>query len=218
MTCSTARQTGVAVVAAIILMSAPAIAQQADVNAMVKWMSAPVVHYKVVGEYTGEVGIMGTGPGPGGVMAKVSDRVEFEFDVDGQMKLLSTPIIRNAPTKSEISYEQRCPSPRIDGTFEFMTVSSLTQQVASTFEFAMTRNFVGGVVSYMGEGKCGVSNFTATSEMSKKVITFVIPMMMAIGEPGKPLPGGEATMTADGKSIVQKRDDGWVWTTTPTIK
>lgn len=114
---------------AAITTSAPA--QQLDVNAMAKWTSAPVIHYRYVGEYAGEVQIMGTGPG-GGAMARVADRVEIDLDWhQKERRLVGTPVLKNYPTRSDLVLDTRlnCPAPRIQGAFEFATAISVSPKI-----------------------------------------------------------------------------------------
>jgi len=203
------------------MAAAPAMAQEIDREAMMKWMDAKVIHYKIVGEYSGEVPIMGQGGG--GLMAKVTDRFEVEFDYDNSTyKLLGTPIIRNFPTKSEVVYDKRnsnCPAPRVDGAFEFSTVTAITQDAPMRFTYSMRRDFVGGAVPSMAL-ECGSANFVAASmTLSMKVVGLGMGMHMARLQPGQS--NGEITRTPDGKSFVMKGPEsehiGWVWTVTPTI-
>jgi len=215
------RARAIAVFVPVMLMAAaPAVAQAIDFETMLKWTAAQVIHYKIVGEYSGEVPIMGQGGG--GLMAKVTDRFEVEFDLQNNVnKLLGTPVIRNFPTKSEVVYDKRnkpCPAPRVDGAFEFSTVTAITAGgVGLTYSFR--RDFVGGVVPSMAL-ECGSSNFVAMSEtLSMKVVGVGVGIAMATLQPGKS--NGEMTMTSDGKSLVMKGPNsehiGWVWTVTPTI-
>jgi hypothetical protein len=211
------RRTLAGLLAPIALTATPAAAQQPDVNAMVKWMSAAVIHYRYVGEYSDKGAINGSPVGesqPGGVLANYSDRVEFELDWNQtEMKIVGTPIVTNSPTKVELLAETRCPSPQIEGVFEFATVTSITAPSPGTpgIVLAMKRDYVGGAVPYMGEGSCGTSHFAVGSETSSKKMDLVNAMMM-VDMPGAP------PKTPDGKSLIQKDNDGWAWTITPTIK
>ncbi len=201
----------------IALAATPAAAQQPDVNAMVKWMSAAVIHYRYVGDYSDQSAINGSPVGEGqvgGVLANYSDRIEFELDWNQtEMKIVGTPVVKNFPTKVALLPETRCPSPQIEGVFEFATVTAITAPSPGTpgIALAMKRDYVGGAVPYMGEGKCGTSRFSAGSETSSKKMDLVNAMMM-VDMPGAP------PKTPDGKSLIQKDNDGWAWTITPTIK
>jgi hypothetical protein len=46
-----------------------------DINAMARWTSLKVVHYRVVGEFSGPID-------EGGISARVIDSVDIEFDWD----------------------------------------------------------------------------------------------------------------------------------------
>jgi hypothetical protein len=211
------RRTLVAWLVPIALAATPAAAQQPDVNAMVKWMSAAVIHYRYVGEYSDQSAINGSPVGEGqvgGLSAKVSDRIEFELDWNQtEMKVVGAPVVKNFPTKVELLPETRCPDPQVEGVFEFATLTSITAPSPGTprIALALKRDYVGGTVAYMGEGKCGTSRFAAGSETSSKDVDLVNGMMM-VEMPGSP------PKTPDGKSLMQKDNDGWAWTITPTIK
>jgi hypothetical protein len=119
---------------ALLLFARPALAQ--DMEAMAKWTGYQIVHYKIVGEFSGEtILVQGTGKTAlDKVMARVTDRVEVEFDWDQQdFNLVGKPVIRNFPTKVvsvnlvfesmhlNKVFRSTCPEPKLSGALELVT-------------------------------------------------------------------------------------------------
>jgi len=202
----------------IALAATPAAAQEPAFLVMARWQSAAVIHYRYVGEYSDQGPINGSPVGEGqvgGVRAKYSDRIEFEFDWNQpEMKIVGTPVVKNVPTKVELLPETRCPAPQLEGVFEFATVTSIAGPPSPgdpRLTLAITSDYVGGAVPYMGEGTCGTSHFKAESGPWSLKVDLVNAILM-VAMPGSP------PKTPDGKSLIVKGNDGWGWTVTPTIK
>jgi hypothetical protein len=118
----------------LMVFGRPASAQ--DIEAMAKRTSYQIVHYRIIGEFSGET-ILLNGSGKTAldtVTARVTDRVEIEFDWDQQeYNLVGNPVIRNSPTKvvsmnldfetADLGkvYRSRCPEPKLSGAFELVT-------------------------------------------------------------------------------------------------
>lgn len=213
---------GVVLVALVVM---PARASAQDMNAMAKWTEAKVVHYRVVGEFSGVVDILLAGHN-----LAVTDRVEIEFDWNQEHnKLVGTPVIRNFPTKAgAIVPGVACPAPKVNGAFEFTTILSLKDQPDET-----TRMAAAGVVMESrrdhpaaevptkpprAEASCGDTwaKLPAKSVPASEVLPVPLAMMLAMG------PMGGGNISPDGKSFVEKFEPGtvnvgWTWTYTPTI-
>lgn len=122
-----------------MLLARPASAQ--DIEAMAKWTAYQIVHYKMVGEFSGGTILMkGSGKtSHDTVTAKVTDRIEIEFDWDQQdFNIVGKPVIRNFPSKVVsivLSFDLNdgsgritkytCPEPKPSGALEFATGLSL---------------------------------------------------------------------------------------------
>ena len=120
----------------VVLMVLARTASAQDLEAMAKWTSYQIVHYKIVGEFSGDTVLL-KGSGKTAldrVMARVTDRIEVEFDWDQQdYNLVGKPVIRNFPTKVvsiNLDFEtsdhtgphrSRCPEPKLSGALEFVT-------------------------------------------------------------------------------------------------
>ena len=199
----------------VLMIGVPAsrVAAQ-DVAAMAKWSAYTVVHYKVVGEYSGLAPVLATQ----GLnhQAKVTDRVEFELDWNQQeFKLVGTPRIRNFPSQvGAIAPVPNCPPPRIEGAFELMTLRALKadgpMSMSGVVTLDATRNHPAGAYALMNEYGCQA--WTAVEAKSVAVpVNFQLPPAMSLAMPG----GAPYALSADGKSLIFK-GDGWVWTSTPT--
>ena len=206
-----------------VLCGRPAWAQ--DMDAMAKWTAAKVVHYRVVGEFSGAVNILSIRD-----RATVTDRVEIEFDWNQEEnKVVGKPIIRNLPTKlGAIAPLAECPAPKVNGAFEFITILSVKDQPDETMRMAAAGIVIEGrrdhpageapVIPNRAEAPCGTTweKVEAKSETTSEVLTVPVAMMLAMGK------AGGANITPDGKSFVEKfgagtKHAGWTWTYTPTI-
>jgi hypothetical protein len=197
----------------LIGLTTPPVAAQ-DIDAMAKWTAYTVVHYKVVGEHSGQVPVLAAQ----GLsrQAQVTDRVEFELDWNQQeFKLVGTPRIRNFPSQvGAIAPVPNCPPPRVEGAFELMTLRALKadgpMSMSGVVTLDTTRNHPAGAYALMNEYGCEA--WTAVEAKSEAVpVDFQLPPAMSLAMPG----GAPYALSADGKSLIFK-GDGWVWTSTPT--
>lgn len=223
-------------VPALLLFAGPASAQ--DLEAMAKWTSYTVVHYKVVGEFSGETVLLkGSGQRvPTMILAQVTDRIEIEFDWDQQeFNLVGKPVIRNFPTKVGSTIfpqlapqlnSKTCPALKLNGPLEIMTGVALKADEAMRMSGVVTleyrRDQPGGSYPAFGDtDTCGEiwessQPVPETSPMS----LMAIPGMYLV----MPIPDGQGGMkiSADKKSLIVppgakgSSTYGWTWTYTPT--
>lgn len=230
----------------LLLFAASPSAQ--DIDAMARWTSYKIVHYKMVGEFSGETVLM-KGSGRSAidhVTARVTDRVEVEFDWDQQeFDLAGKPVIRNFPTKvvsmnlvfesSHLGkvYRSTCPEPKPSGPFELLTgvsVKTDDMRMSGFVNFEVRRDQPGGTFASVfpaddaraseKDAKCGDFWETAkpVSETSTMSLMAVPGMFLAM-----PItdPSG-MKISADKKSIILPpgkqgaTNHGWTWTVTPT--
>lgn len=210
-------RTLVAAPLAVAWSAPPAFAQ--DVDAMAKWTAATVIHYSVVGEFSGETRIMSfERTFPVSDTAQVSDRVEVEFDWDQQeFKPVGTPVFRNFPsTTGVLRVLEGCPATQVEGVFEFATITEWKElpYPTSGIGLVIRRDYVGGAIPHpareSGAGACG-HRWDPIAEKSETYESAVgAPPAMALAMPGS------IPISADGKSLIETRE-GWTWTYTPTI-
>lgn len=187
---------------------------------MVKWAEAKVVHYRIAGDFSGKMRILG---GTHTIRhAEVSDHIEFEFDWDNQeMKLLGTPVLRNTATKLGVIDAPPpdllgCPPARIEAPPEFGTVTRVTA-VSVLLQIELKSQSAGGALPWVGEtsgGKCGDLWDQSTPAEGEFQVQLQLPPGMMLAMPA------ESTgydVSKDGKSLLTKPEKGWSWTITPSI-
>jgi hypothetical protein len=192
-------------------LAAPALAQQPDMAAMQKWMSAPNVTWHVTGKYEGDPSISSDSQG----MAHVTDVVEFDIKlawIDGN-KIVGPAKIKNLPSVVTKPHdrEPKCLAPELKGDFDYATLDSVTEGSASALHFKMTRTFPEVVVSQV----CSSKKTAPAKKVSAEYELFMPqPTMLAMGMSDKNL-----QVSPDKKSLTMKNApglDGWTWTLTPT--
>ena len=219
------------VLVGLMLFARPAFAQ--DVEAMAKWTGYQIVHYKIVGEYAGETIVMkGTG---GSILssltARVTDRIEIEFDWDQQeFNVVGKPVIRNFPTKvvsynldfvsndAGKVYKSRCPEPKPSGPFELVTGLAVKadegMRMSGVVNLEVRRDQPGGsYASFFPAsdkranatdylGKCG--EFTETAKPLSETSTMMLHAVPGMYLVMPPPATGEAGMklSSDKKSII----------------
>jgi hypothetical protein len=209
-------RTAAAFVTSIVL--APCLSLSAspqNIDAMAKWASAKVIHYHVVGAFTGRVQVLKEKDAI--AFARVSDRVAMDFDWDQtQQKTTGDPVFTNFPTMVEsIENTAGCPPVKVNGSFEYFTFQSARVN-AVMFELHGMRNRPAGSIPIPGEverSTCGVVQTATASEQVTARMQLALAMILAM-----PAAAGEMKVSPDGKSVIQTiNTDGWIWTMTPTI-
>jgi hypothetical protein len=189
-----------------------------DLDAMTKWTEAKVVHYKITGDFTGKMRILGSEHTIRN--AEISDHLEFELDWDNQeMKLLGTPVLRNAPTKLgaiDPSPIEGCPPVRIEKPAEFASITKVTaMSVLLKIEF--TQQSAEGALPWgsdTGGGRCGDVWERSAASSGTETVDLQLPPGMMLAMP--PEQTGYLR-SKDGKSLLTKPENGWTWAITPSI-
>lgn len=204
----------------VLTVMTPAWASAQDLDAMSKWATAKVIHYHVVGDFSGAAKIL-KGKGHD-VPGKVSDHVEIDFDWDQmQQKMAGDPVFKNFPTKVEsMERLEGCPAARVDGPYEYFTFQSASA-MAVMFELRGKRDLPAGSLPGVKNendehAKCGEIWLAIPSSTEPVTARMQLGPGMMLAMPATP--GLEMEITKDHKSFIQKvNTDGWVWTMTPTI-
>jgi hypothetical protein len=188
----------------------PAQAQQVDTAAMMRWASADVVRYHIVGVYQGKPSIASDGSG----RADVTDRVEIDLTWKlSESKLVGAPTFKN--TKSVVTnprdMEPSCLPPVLKGEYEH-------------YELMAIKNGLGGALELQVQTSYPVVEVAQSCKASRKAVPAKVktrPEDMVLPSPvmfGMPLPDSdELRVSADKKSLVHKKA-GWTWTFTPSIE
>jgi len=200
------------------LQARPAAGQGYDLDAQLKWDAAKVLHYRIMGDYSGGMLILrGSQASRGG---SVTDRVEVEFDWDNQGKaIVGAPTVRNFPTNVVAvgggPEGLGCPAPRMVKPPEFATVTRVSA-TGNQLRIEFTSLSGEGAVPWMRNSSssgCGdiwdpAAPISGTGSLE---LQFYPAMMLAMG------PAAGDIVSKDGKSFVSKSVDGWSWVMTPTI-
>ena len=207
-----------------LLCARPAWAQ--DMDAMLKWTEAKVVHYRVVGEFSGKAPVFLGGKNK---PSDVTDRVEIEFDWNQEeYRLVGSPVIRNFASKAgPILPDLDCPASKVGTGFEFATIVALKDQPQNMrlpghgLILESRRDHPAGegpLLPASSAQSCGAQweKVAASSVQASGKFDVPLAMLLAMG------PAGGAKVTPDGKSIVEEFDPGspfagWKWTYTPTV-
>jgi hypothetical protein len=187
----------------------PAQAQQMDTEVMMRWASAKVIGYKIVGVHEGRVNVVGGSKWIG--YADVTDRVEIDLAWDlAQSKLVGTPTFRN--TKSAISnlrnFEPKCLPPVLKGEYEHYELQGIKGTPDGNLELQVLTIYPGAEVAQFCTGK----RETVPARRDSRPEAFGVVSPVAFG---MPLPNSDDL--PDKKSLVTKKA-GWTWTFTPSIQ
>jgi len=188
---------------------ASAQAQQMDMDAMMKWGSADLIRYHIVGVYQGKPIIASEGAG----RADVSDRVVIDFTWKlSEMKLVGQPTFKN--TKSTVTnpvdYEPKCLPPVLKGEYEHFELLGIKEGLSGSLEFQVQTSYpVVEIAQFFT-----ASRKAAPAKKDTRLEQFVVISPVTFG---MPLPDSDdLRVSKDKKSLVAKKD-GWTWTYTPDI-
>lgn len=186
-------------------------AQQMNMEAMTKWGSAQLIHYRVVGEYRGTAQI-----GEGGYygVADVVDRVVMEFDWTlSRLEFANEPKIENVATQSSNlrNPEPTCAKPTTHGPYEH-------------FDLVGAKNGMGGVIALDVVTRypaidvpqfCTGAAKAVPAREERKVVQLSVPspVLLAMGIKGS----ASLRISDDGNSLIST-DKGWIWTFTPSVE
>jgi hypothetical protein len=201
-------RSSVSLLLACLALTAPAGAQQMDMQAMQRWGSAKVVYYAVEGSHSGAASMTATMGG----MADVVDRVSMAFEWNlSEMKLLKVTSLRNYPSevKNLRDREPKCLPPVLKGSYEHATVLEVVNGLGGAIDLKVERSYPAVDVAQ----SCTASRKSIPAEKKTSVESMAVPspVMMAMGMPSSP----QLSYSADKKSMIV-RNGGWTWTFTPS--
>jgi len=189
-------------------VSLPA-AAQFDPDVMQKWATVTVVHYAVVGTFSGSPLVVDAGTGG---IADVADRVEIDFDYDQTTaKLVGEPKIVNSPSafSSLRNGAAGCTPPALHGPYEHFTLVSLKEGLAGQLEMTAQRDLPAADMPRM----CSGAPEAVAARSVTEVDSFVVPGVMTLAMPIEP--SSSLTISADRTTLTQV-DKGWTWIYKPT--
>jgi hypothetical protein len=193
----------------LLVASFPARSQQMDMDAMMKWGSADVIRYHVVGVYQATPIVSGDGA----AIADVSDRVVFDFTWKlSEMKLVGKPTFQNFKTTVAKPRDRdgKCAPPVLKGDFEYYDALGIKDGLSGSLEIQVQTTYPVVDVPQMCTGK--PKAVPAKNDVRPEEFVVVSPVSF-----GMPLPDSDdLRISNDKKSLVAKRD-GWTWIYTPSI-
>jgi hypothetical protein len=181
-----------------------------DMDAMMKWGSADVIKYHIVGVYSAKTDVV-AGSDIG--YADVTDRVVIDLTwKQSEAKLVGTPTVVNekSAVKNLANYEPKCAPPTLKGEYEHFTALSIKDGLAGSLEVQVQQIYpAANVIQFCTGAPKPVAGKTETRP---EEFTVVSPMIFAMPATGSK----DVTISADKKSIVVKKG-GWTWTYTPSV-
>ena len=187
---------------------ASAHAQQVDMDAMMKWGSADLIRYHIVGVYQGKPNIASDGSG----RADVTDRVVIDLVWQlSESKLVGQPTFQNTKsvTINLADREPSCLPPVLKGEYEHYELLGIKDGLGGALELQVQTTYP--LVEVAQSCTASRKAVPAKNKVRAEDFTVVSPMSFAM-----PLPDSDALrVSKDRKSLVVKRD-GWTWTYTPT--
>lgn len=196
-------------IAICLLGASAAHAQQMDMDAMMKWGSADVVRYHIVGVYQDRTHIASDGAG----QADITDGLVVDLTWKlSESKLVGKPTFQN--TKSTVrnvaDREPKCLPPVLKGEYEHYEVLGIQEGLAGSLEFQVRTSYpVVEVVQFCTGSRKAVP---AKTETRPEEFIVVSPVMF-----GMPLPDSDDLRISPNKKSLIVRTDGWTWTLTPSI-
>ncbi len=203
------RRPGIGLCLLFALPMASAKGQQPDSEVMMRWASADVIRYHIVGVYEGKPSVASDGSG----RADVTDRVVIDLKWKlSEAKLVGTPTFQN--TKSEVKNlqdrEPSCLPPVLKGEYEHYELLGIKEGPGGAL--ALQVQTVYPVVEVAQSCTASRKAVPASRKTRVEDLVVVSPVMM-----GMPLPDSDdLRVSKDKKSLVHKKD-GWTWTYTPSI-
>jgi hypothetical protein len=190
------------------LQLAPTHAQQMDSEAMMRWASADVVRYHIVGAYQGQPHIASDGSG----LADVTDHVVIDLTWKlSESKLVGTPTFQNTKTSltNPRDREPSCLPPVLKGEYEHYELLGIKDGMAGALELQVKTIYPLVEIAQ----SCTASRKPVSAKVDTRPEEMVVPspVMLAM-----PLSGSnDLSISRDKKSLVVKKA-GWTWTFTPS--
>ncbi|MFA5937907.1 MAG: hypothetical protein WC809_01015 [Sinimarinibacterium sp.] len=196
----------------VALQLAPAQAQQVDMDAMLRWGAAELIHYHIVGVYQARTDVVGDASEIG--YADVADRVVIDLDWKlSESKLAGTPKIQNEKSTSNNlrNAEAACLPPVLKGEYEHYELLGISDGLGGALELKVQTTYPAAEVVQF----CTGSRKAVPASRDVRPEEFVVPspVMLAM-----PLPDSDSLRASPDKKSFVQRKDGWTWTLTPTIK
>ena len=189
-------------------LSAASLAQGVDSEAMMRWGSASLIRYHIVGVYDAPTAIASNGQG----RADVKDRVIIDLSWKlSEMKLVGEPVIQNfkSQTANLRDFESACLPPVLKGEYEHYDLLSVKNGLSGALELLVRVTYPVVEIAQ----SCRASRMAVPAKVVTAPRDMALPSPMLFAMP--PPASGELSVSPDKKSLVVKKG-GWTWTYTPT--
>jgi hypothetical protein len=195
-----------------VLQLTPAQAQQMDMEAMMRWGSADLIRYHIVGVYQAQTNVVGDSNWIG--YADVTDRVVIDLKWRlSASKLEGTPSFLNEKSvvKNLRNPEPSCLPPILKGEYEHYELLGIKEGLGGALELQVQTTYPVVEVAQF----CTGNRKTVPASRRTRPEELVVPSPVMLG---MPLPDSDnLRISPDKKSLVHKKA-GWTWTFTPSIE
>ena len=204
--------------AAIALASLASAQGQPDLQAMLKWQTAQIIHYHVVAEYAGATATLAKPPNApvGAGNSQVTDRFEIGFDWDpASMAMIGKATVKNFPSKASPIPAGKCAAPTLSGSYDHVEVLDVKTGPAASnsLELSVRRTYPAGVITYPNEKDiCTRLAIPARTDIDKAGV--LVPLGLFFVMP-QAVPAN-ITVGKDGRTMTLK-DREWTYTYTLRI-
>jgi hypothetical protein len=184
-------------------------AQQMDTATMMKWATADVVRYHIVGEYQAKTYIASDGSG----QADITDREVIDLTWKlSEAKLVGSTTFQNARTvvANLSDREPKCLPPVLEGEYEHYELLGIKEGLSGMLELQVRTTYPVVKVAQF----CTASRKAVPAKTTTRPEDFVVISPVTLG---MPLPDSDnLRISKDRKSLITRKN-GWTWTFTPTI-
>jgi hypothetical protein len=174
-------------------------------------LSATVIRWRVVGDYSGDELILNAGTNG---YAPVTDHVELTFDYtsEGNGGLTGTPTVTNFPSVVGALRNGAvgCRAPTMSGAYEHSTITELKDGFGGQLTMVVRTDYPSGQVPVA----CNGGNQPSPARSPTTETDLIVPSVGLLTM-GDQLKGDEMRVAPDKRSLIIKHD-GWAYTYTPS--
>jgi hypothetical protein len=193
----------------VALQLSCAYAQAPDNEAMMRWATADLVSFHIVGDYVGKPYIASNGAG----QADVTDRVVIDLKMKlSESRLVGKPVILNSKSTATNlrDREPKCKAPVLKGEYEHFELLGIKDGLGGAMEMEVRTTYPPVDVAQF----CSASFKTVPAATKQRPEELVIPSPVMLGMGIEPTDA--LSISKDRKSLISKRGD-WTWTFTPSV-
>lgn len=187
-------------------------APPASSGAAMSLLDAKVIHWSVVGDYSGEDLILNVSTNG---YAPVTDHVKigFNYTLEGNGGLVGTPTVTDSDTQMGAlrNGAEGCRPPTVLGHYEHSTIERIVDGLGGQLAMTVRTDFPAGTVPLVCRGS---GDQPSPVRSSTTQVDFIVPGI-ALLTMGDQLPAGDVAVSPDKRSLIVRRH-GWTYVYTPT--